>query len=218
MAEGDHALLADILGAVEHEHSRGRGAVLDEELGLELGLREVLEEDARRNLLGKSVDQSDGDSFIISVTQTRLVHEVVEVQKLHVGSSAESLTKAGLAGSLGADHEEDLGEHGLAGVLVDDTSVTVSIDLTDLLEFLVELDDGLGLLVVGCETFLEDLGLVVSAVAGLSALEAPLEASLLVDVEVEDGLGRADVLLEVHGLVEGSWEAIDQVILKFENS
>ena len=46
LREHDHALLAKVLRALQAKDPRGSNTVLDEELGLELALREVFKEDA----------------------------------------------------------------------------------------------------------------------------------------------------------------------------
>lgn len=48
--EGKHPLLASILGTLQHEDTGWLNAILDKELCLEIGLREVFEEYARLQL------------------------------------------------------------------------------------------------------------------------------------------------------------------------
>jgi hypothetical protein len=54
----DHSLLADVFAALEGEDTGWGGAVLDEELGLVLALREVFEEHSGADLSGEHFDQS----------------------------------------------------------------------------------------------------------------------------------------------------------------
>lgn len=60
---------------------------------------------------------------------------------------------------------------------------------------------------------MQNAGLVIGTVTGLSTFQAALQASLFVDVEEEHVLGSAHVLLEMKCLVKSSGEAIDQVVL-----
>ena len=86
LRERDHALLTEIFRALQTEDSGRRNAVFDEELGLELALGEVFEEDSRIDLLGEVLDESHGLGLLITVTQVVRSDKAVVVQCLHVGA------------------------------------------------------------------------------------------------------------------------------------
>ena len=207
----DHTLLAQILRALEREHTRRSDAVLDEELCLELALREVLKEDARADLLRKVLDQGRCGCLVVALTKVLLGDEVVEVDELHVSALTKGFAEGRLAGCLGANDAEDLGEHGLSGILVDLKYVTVSIDSSHLVELLVIVDHWQVLLLVGLEALCDCLSVVVRA--ALAPVEETISASLLGAVEEEYVLGFADVSLEVGALVDFSREAVDKIVL-----
>lgn len=211
LGRASHALLAQIFRALEGEDSGGRHAIFNEELGLELALREVFKENARAKLLGKFLDQGTGHGLVVTFTEVLLSHEVVEVDHLHVGALAKSLTESGLSGGLGANDAGDLGEHRLSGVLIDLKHVTVGVDLANLAELLVVGDHRKVLLLVGFKALCNCLFVVVGA--ALATGEQAFLASLEVAVEEEDVLGLADIGLEVGALVDLPRETVNEVVL-----
>ena len=98
LGEHDHALLAEVLRTLQAEDSGGSNAVFDEELSLELALREVFEEDSGVDLLGEVLDEGHGLGLLITVAQVVLTDEAIVVHLLHVGALAQSLAELGLAG------------------------------------------------------------------------------------------------------------------------
>lgn len=104
-------------------------------------------------------------------------------------------------------------EHGPPGVFIDLTDITVSTDSVDLSETFIEINNGLRGNIIVLQALDEGLGVVVAAAGGGSSGHGSLPAGLLGHIEVEDRLGLADILLEVNGLVECSWEAVNQVVL-----
>ena len=97
LSERSHALLAQILRALESEHSRRRDAILHEELSLEFTLWEVFDQDSWANFLSKVVDQSHSLLLIIIISQIVFLNELIVVQKLHVRALAESCAQSCLA-------------------------------------------------------------------------------------------------------------------------
>ena len=97
LGEHDHALLAQVLRTLQAEDAGGSHAVFDEELRLELALREVLEEDSGADLLGEVLDEGHGLGLLVTVAQVVLTDEAVVVHLLHVGALTQSLAELGLA-------------------------------------------------------------------------------------------------------------------------
>lgn len=79
-----HALLAQVLRAFKREDSGRLDTVLDEELGLELALREVLEENAGHLLVGKLLNQSHRLCLLVALAQVVVGDKAVVVEHLHV--------------------------------------------------------------------------------------------------------------------------------------
>ena len=209
--KADHALLAKVHGALKYEDSGRSDAVLHEELGLELGLGEVLKENARANLLRHLLDESTSLGGAIGLAEVLGGKEVVEVDDLHVGALTESFTEGRLARGLRSADPGDLREHSTSGVSVDVLDVTVGVDATNLAELLIVVDDGQVLLLVGSETLLDGFSVIVRAT--LTAAVKTLNASLLGAVEEQDVLGLADVSLEVGALLNFPGETVNKVVL-----
>ena len=204
--------MASVLGALEGEDARRGCAVLCEEVGLHLALREVLEENARANLLAQPLDQGHSPGLVIAVAQVLLLDELVVVDQLHVGALAESPAQRGLSGGLGADDAGDLRKHGLSRVCIDVQNVSVRVNSSDLAELLVVVDHGHVLVEVGVETLLNSLNVVVRA--ALVAAQQALLARLHRTVEEEHVLGLADMSLEIGALLNSSGEAVNEVVLE----
>ena len=213
LAEADHSLLAGVLRALQGEDSGRRYAVLDEELGLELGLWEVFEEYARGKLLGQAFDQGNCDRFVVIVGETVLLDEVIEVDELHVGSLAESVAECGLSRGLWSNDAGDLGEHCPSGVFVHFEFVTVGVDPSDFAKSLVQVHNWHGLVPECVETLDDSLGVVVGPARCLSSLRQSLDTGVLLAVEEKDILSLTDILFKVSGLVNGSGEAVNKVVL-----
>ena len=80
----------------------------------------------------------------------------------------------------------------------------------------VEVNDRGGLHFVGFQSLKENFLLIIRSLYfcfGRTS-EAALNANFSAYVEKKNSLGRTDVLFEVHSLVECSWEAINQIVLR----
>ena len=86
----------------------------------------------------------------------------------------------------------------------------------DFTKLLVHLDNRLRLLFVGLETSHDNFFGIVRSTASLCALEAASNANFEGCVKVKDRLGLSDDLFKVNCLVFGSWETVNQVVLKSE--
>ncbi len=88
--------------------------------------------------------------------------------------------------------------------------------LSNLAESSVEVNDRGGLHFVGFQSLKKNFFLIIRSLYccfGRSS-KAALNADFSAYVEEKDSLGRADVLFKVHSLVEGSWKAINQIVLR----
>lgn len=213
LAEIDHSLLADVLRALEAEDIGRSGAVPEEELGLELVLGEVLEDESLGGLAGEALDELAGDCLVILSVEALLLDERVEVDALHVGSASQLVGDTGLAACLGSEHEHALGEHCHLGLGVDFLDAVSGIDVSDLTELLVECDNWQRLVEIVLDSSLDGLSVVIGSSAGLSSLHASLKHSLLGHIVVQDLEGLDNVSLEVHRLIDSSGESINQIVL-----
>lgn len=130
--------MASILIALKKEDTRRSNAVFDEELSLELALWEIFKENSWADLLRKHFDQSSGYSLIILITKFVFLNEIIEVNKLHVGSFAESSSKGGLSRGLWSNDARDLWKHGFAGVFIDFKRISVRVNVSNLSKSAVE--------------------------------------------------------------------------------
>ena len=213
LAQSNHALLADILGALEGENFRWSGAVLDEVLGLVDVLGEVLDEHSRGGLYDHLLDEFSCDHIIIFSSQALLLNEVVEVHKLHVGPLGQCLSKGALARGLWSQKEGDRGKHSPLSLLINIMDLLGGVDSPDLAELLVQVDDWLRLFVIILESLEKSLLLIVISSTGLCSLHASLEHDLVADFVEKNVLGFADILFKVNCLLDLSGEAINQNIL-----
>jgi len=203
--------LAEVLRALQSEDARGRNTVFGEELGLELALREVLEQHARAHFQGKALDESDSLLFLCAAVKIALIQELLVLDELHVRALAQSGAQGCLTSALRADDAGDLRQHCAPGVFVNLEWVTVGVDDAHLAELLVVGDHGHVLGLESFETLLDSLRIVVGA--ALSTLENALGADVLRAVEEENVLRLADVGLEVGALVDFSGEAVNKIVL-----
>jgi len=67
LSHGEHAFLAEVLGALQHKYLSRLDAILDEEFSLEFSLREVFDEDSVFDFQRKLHDQSTYHSLFITV-------------------------------------------------------------------------------------------------------------------------------------------------------
>ena len=211
LSQGSHALLAQVLGALEGKHAGRRHAVFDEEFGLEFALGEVFEKHARGCFHREHGDQSHGLLLVIAVSQALLVHELVVVHEFHISALAECCAQFGFSGGLWADDAGDLRKHGFPCVLVDVNGITVSINFSHFAELLVVGYDWKILGIEGFKTLLDGISVVISAT--LTALHEALDAGFLRAVEEEDALGLEDVGLKIRALINFSGESINQIVL-----
>lgn len=100
LSKGEHAFLADVLGAVHHEALSGSDAILDEEFSLEFSLREVFNEDSVFDFQRELLDQGTDNSLFITGLEVVLSNEVREVDEAHVSTLTDLLTKNGLSRAL----------------------------------------------------------------------------------------------------------------------
>jgi hypothetical protein len=200
-AKCEYPLLAGVLRTFQYEDTGRLNAILDKELGLEIGLREVFEEHTGLQFLGKMCDQSCCLLLVILFREVVSANELGEVHHFHVGTLGKCFSEYRLACTLRPDQERDLGEDGLPRIFVDFVRVADSINLVDLAEAFIHGDDGLGLVDIVLEST-HDSGLViVSASASLCTIHAPSNADILIHIVVEHSLCFAAGTLEVHGLV-----------------
>ena len=207
--------MAKVLRALQAKDPRGSNTVLDEELGLELALREVFQEDSWADLLREVLNESHGLGLFITVAEVVLSDESVVVHLLHVGALTQSISELGLARCFRSNDARDLGEHGSSCVLVNFKQITVGVNAANLAELFVIVDDREVLLIVSFETLSNSLRVVIRS--ALASLKQTLDSGLLSAIEEEHILSFADICLEVCALVYFSGESIDQVVL-FLNS
>lgn len=82
-------------------------------------------------------------------------------------------------------------------------------------KLLVVFHDWLGVLEEVVDSGLHRFRIVIGSSTGLSALRAPFHHSFLWNFVVKDGMRFHNVRLEVGGLIDGAWEAINQVCLRW---
>ena len=79
------ALLGEVSAAFQHEDVRRRLAVAHEELGLELRLREVFNQDSWMCLVVERLDERHDPCLVVLAFHVVLLDEVPEVDELEVG-------------------------------------------------------------------------------------------------------------------------------------
>jgi hypothetical protein len=142
-----------------------------------------------------------------------VLHKLAVPPQFSVRALGQSIAECCLAGDFGSNYKCQLGQHCSAREVPDLESVTASVDLPNFAKLLVHFDDGLGLLLVGLKSGLDNFLGVVRAAASLGPIEAALYANFEGSVEVEDRLALANDLFEVNGLVFGPGEAVNEVVL-----
>lgn len=158
------------------------------------------------------LDESSSLLFVIVVSKIVLGDELVVVHHLHVGALAKRIAESGLSGGLRSDDERNLGKHSFSSVLVDFKRVAVGINLADLVELLVEGDNGHVLGDKGLEALADSFQVVVSAT--LATSEDALGASLLRTIEEEHILCLTDISLKVGALINFSGESINKIVFR----
>ena len=105
-------------------------------------------------------------------------------------------------------------EDGSLGLSIHFGDGTSGIDVADLAKLLVEVNDWEGLVKVVLNSGFHGFWIVITASTGFSSLGHPLSHEILWKIVIEDLVSLNDVLFEVDGLIDGSWEAINQVALR----
>ncbi len=85
-----------------------------------------------------------------------------------------------------------------------------------LAEFLIQFNNWLGTVIKSLKSYPESLSIVILSLdRGLGGTdEASLHKRVLINVIEEDALALADMLLEVDRLLNGSWETVNQIVLR----
>jgi hypothetical protein len=213
---GDHSLLTSIFGALQYEGIRGHFQISKQEFGLKFVLRETLKNHSRLGGSREALKESQTHFFIFSFLETLSLHELREVNELHVGSEGQVVSNGGLARALRSDDAHELREHRCFGLFIDILDASSGVDLEDLAESLVVVHHGQGGIEVVLDPLLEDIGIVVSSTTGQGSLQASLHHDLLRHVIEKHLVHLNHILLEVLGLVEGSGESIDDVALNLK--
>ena len=85
--------------------------------------------------------------------------------------------------------------------------------MSDLSELFVVVYYWHALVEIGLNSHFNGFGVVVFSSGGLSSLHASLNHELLWNIIEEDLICLHHILLEILGLVDGSWEPINQISL-----
>jgi hypothetical protein len=131
----------------------------------------------------------------------------------HIGPLGQIRGDHGLARGLGSKDHHGLRKDGLLGLGVDLADASGGVNLSHLSEFLVVLDNWISLIKVVLDPLLDGLYVVIGPTTSLSSLEASLEHDLLWHLVVKDLLCLNDILLKILGLIHGSGETINEIIL-----
>jgi hypothetical protein len=187
-----------------------------EELGLESVLREVLNQYAGLDLFSKLLNEGKNLGLIVAVLEAVVPYEVAKANAGHVSALAEGLTEAGLSRALGANNAGDLGQHSGAGCSPDLGSILSSVNCTDLSKFTVHLNDWLRGFVVVLNSLGDDLLGVVRAATGLGTFHATCYTDFFRNIEEEHTLAFGHSLLKLFGLINGSGETVDEIVLNYD--
>lgn len=210
----DHSFLTEVLWTVQSKHSVGCNAILYKEARLVFGLGEVYNDDTRADFKGKLLDERQNQSVFVGFSQTLFWNKSSKSEQLSVCSFTKHATQGWLARGVSSNHESNLWKHSGTGGVPHLNGVACSVNFTDFSKVLVHFNDRLWLFVVGLKPLCNNILSVIRPPTGLCSFHAASDADFLWSVEVEYSLCLANHLLEVDGLVDSSWEAVDEIVLK----
>ena len=109
----------------------------------------------------------------------------------------------------------NLGKNSLSSFFIYLGDRLAGVNVTHFSELLVEIYDWTGRFLERLQSLSQCLSIVIFSLDGSCgcANEAPLHEGVFADVVEENLLALADVLLEVDGLLDGTGETVDQVVL-----
>ena len=86
-----------------------------------------------------------------------------------------------------------------------------SVDVVHLSELLVVANDWKRLVKISLDSLLDGLWVVIGTATSFSPLHAPGFHDFLWHIIEQNLVNRADLLLEVDSLIDGSWETVDKI-------
>ena len=212
-AKVDHSLLADVFTALKGEDVGWYHSIVQEELSLKHVLWEVLDGDSWANHLSEVLNELCRHLLIIISRISHRLDELLKVNQLHISSLCECISNLSLTRGFWSKKEHALRKNSLFSLSIHLSNTAGGIDMSDLSELFVVVYYWHALVEIGLNSHFNGFGVVVFSSGGLSSLHASLNHELLWNIIEEDLICLHHILLEILGLVDGSWEPINQISL-----